>query len=170
MRTKTIYIFLISIPFLIIAACSGSKKTTTSATKTETAKTEAPKAESGPTVSTVPATLPAAPNALALSPSSPYALVGSKPGVIPPTETELNALKFKYPNLKDPTLDKLKAGHVIYTQGACVKCHGTVNIYNFSELDWVRIINDMALRARLSDADKDAVFNYVIAIKTAQPR
>ena len=91
-------------------------------------------------------------------------------GVYPPGTEELTAVQTKYSQFKDVTLETLKEGHVLYTEGACIKCHGPKNIYRHEEIEWVRIIDDMAMRAHISATEKDAVFKYVIAIKAAQSK
>ncbi|MGZ4034131.1 MAG: hypothetical protein ACXVPU_10035 [Bacteroidia bacterium] len=84
-----------------------------------------------------------------------------------PGNEELSAIQAQY---KDVTLDKLKQGYSIYTEGACISCHGAKNIYQFTEVQWKGIIEDMAQRATISDVEKDAVYKYVLAIKAMQPK
>ncbi len=153
---QTTKITLITISALIIAACTAHKKSTTTPSVA--------KAEAAPSTPSVTVASPIGP----AGPANPT--VKSPDGVYAPGNEELTALKAKYPNLKDASLEKLQQGHLIYTKGACIKCHGADNIYRHDELQWSRIIGDMALRARLSDAEKDAVFNYVIAIKASQTK
>ncbi|HXU28038.1 MAG TPA: cytochrome c, partial [Bacteroidia bacterium] len=80
---------------------------------------------------------------------------------------ELSAIQPKYPNV---TLATLQQGFTIYSVGKCINCHGSKNIYNRSETQWKDIMDDMAQRANISDAEKDAVYKYVLAIKAAQPK
>jgi len=84
-----------------------------------------------------------------------------------PGNEELTAIQVQY---KDVTLEKLNEGHAIYTQGACINCHGAKNIYWFGEAQWKEIIEDMAQRSNISDVQKDAVCKYVLAIKATQPK
>ncbi len=84
-----------------------------------------------------------------------------------PGDEELAAIRLRYDEM---TMEKLKQGHTIYTQGACVNCHGAVNIYNYGEERWKTIVDDMAKRAMISAAEKDAVYKYVLAIKATQPK
>jgi len=88
-------------------------------------------------------------------------------GVHAPENEELAAIQSKY---KDVTLDKLKEGHMLYTQSACIQCHAPLNIYAHSEEKWKDIIGDMAQRAQITDSQRDAVYKYVLAIKATQPR
>lgn len=132
----------ISIIILIISACSATKKSTTS---------------SSPAASTT-ATIPVTDN---------FLFTNSPKGIQYPGDEELIAIQVKF---KDVTLDHLKEGHEIYTQGACVGCHTAQNIYQKSEENWKPIIDDMSFRANLSDSQKDAVYKYVLAIKGTQPK
>lgn len=138
-------IFAIAIT-LAIAACASKKNTATS----KSTKTTEPVAATAPPPSTTP----------------PPA-VKSPDGIYPPGNDELTAVKIQFP---DATLDKLKEGHVLYTQSACIGCHGPINIYNIPTANWKQIIGDMAQRARITDSQRDAVYKYVMAIKATQPK
>jgi len=122
----------------IIVACNSTKKSTTST-----------------------AVAPATPT----TPSTPA--VASKPsnGVYAPGNDELVAIQTKFP---DATLDKLKEGYALYAQGPCTNCHGTKNIYAGSDVHWKPVIDNMAEKARLTESQKDAVYKYVMAIRTAK--
>ena len=88
-------------------------------------------------------------------------------GVYPPGEQELTAIQIRY---ADVTSEKLKAGHALYTAGACVGCHSAQGIYQYSETQWKTIMDDMAAKAQLTENEKDAVYKYVLAIKATQPK
>lgn len=88
-------------------------------------------------------------------------------GVFAPRNEELIAIQLQY---KDVTLNTLKDGYLIYTQGACVSCHGAKNIYSYEESQWKHIVDDMAQMAAISDIEKDAVYKYVLSIKATQPK
>lgn len=88
-------------------------------------------------------------------------------GVHEPTQKEYLAIQEKYINV---SLDQLKEGYKIYSQGACINCHEAKNIYKRSDEKWGHIIDDMAEKARLSDSEKDAVTKYVFAIKAGQSK
>jgi hypothetical protein len=105
-------------------------------------------------------TTPAAPANVAI----PKAPKPSNGIYIPGTE-ELEAIQLQY---KDVTLQQLKNGHAIYTEGACVKCHDAKNIYFYNEIVSKNIMDDMAKRSKISDEQKDAVYKYVLAIKATQ--
>jgi hypothetical protein len=145
---KTLKPTLIAMSAIIIAACSTSKKSTTTAIVT-------------PTVASTSASTPTA--AARINP-----LMMSRPSnKIYPGNEELLAIQIQY---KEVTLDKLKEGYSIYSEGACIKCHNAENIYNHSESKWKEIIDDMAQKANLSDSQKDDVYKYVLAIKATQPK
>jgi len=128
---------------LIITACHSTKKSTSVTT-------------SEPSVSVAPP-----PTASVSGPAF------RKPadGIYPPGNEELNAIKIQYADL---TLEKLKEGHLLYTQGACINCHAAQNIYTYGETQWKQIMDNMALKARITEAQKDAVYKYVLAIKAAK--
>ncbi|HEX8517866.1 MAG TPA: cytochrome c [Bacteroidia bacterium] len=136
-------LFIPVIPVLIIAACSTSRTNTRSVTVP------------------VPVTVTSPP------PNDSY-LFG-KPAEVnkAPGNEELAALLPKY---NDLTLGKLEEGHAIYTTGACIGCHGAANVYNYDEIQWKYIIDDMAARASISEAQKDAVYKYVLALKATQAK
>jgi mono/diheme cytochrome c family protein len=100
-------------------------------------------------------------------PSTPLVLMPVANGIYEPGNEELTALQTQY---KDVTLEQLKTGHLLYTQGACINCHGAKNIYTRGVEQWKYIIEDMALRSELSVAQTDAVYKYVLAIKATQPK
>ena len=132
---------------IVIAACKTSKKTKNSG------------AAGSPTATTKTA-------ATETATAGPMLPARSKSGVNPPGAEELAAIQVKY---KDVTMEKLSEGHSIYT-GVCTGCHGTKSIYTRAEEKWQDIINDMAERAKITDAQKDAVYKYVLAVKATQPK
>ena len=83
-----------------------------------------------------------------------------------PGDAQLSAIHVKY---ADATMDQLKKGYGIYTQGACINCHSPKNVYDYNETDWNDILNDMALRASLTNEEKEAVYRYVLSMKATQP-
>lgn len=127
-----------AIAIIIIVACNSTKKSVTTS------------------VSSTPA---ATPSVVIPKPSKP------SNGIYIPGTEELEAIQLQY---KEVTLQQLKNGHAIYTDGACVKCHNAKNIYFYNEIVWKNIIDDMAIKAKISDEQKDAVYKYVLAIKATQ--
>ncbi|WP_317899868.1 hypothetical protein [Aurantibacillus circumpalustris] len=97
--------------------------------------------------------------------AGPIMLSKSQDGIYPPGEEELVALQSRY---KEVTLLQLQEGHALYTKGACINCHEPKNIYRYTEVAWKDIVDDMALKARISSSEKDAVYKYVLAIKAQQ--
>lgn len=134
---------LLSASFIFLLACSPAKKTSTSA-------------------AAAPVT-PAPPAAAA----SPIMMAKSPDGIYPPGNDELAALQTRY---SDVTLAQLSEGHTLYTQSACIGCHKPKNIYKYDEASWKGIIDNMAIQAKITTAQKDAVYKYVLAIKAVQPK
>jgi mono/diheme cytochrome c family protein len=130
---------------LMVVACKTNKKNTSTA-----AATPAPSSTSATTTTT-----------------GPFSPTKSPNGVNAPGSEELAAIQTQYP---DATMDKLKEGHYLYTQGACIKCHGAKNIYKRDVGEWKHIVDEMAVKAKISDTEKDAVYKYVLAIKATQPK
>lgn len=144
---KTFQVSLIAVTAIIILACNTSKKSSSS------------------TVSSVPPATSPAPAAITSTTS--FMVPKSADGIYAPGNPELAAIQTQY---KDLTLDKLNQGYVIYTMGACIKCHGAQSIYMYGETRWKDIIDNMAQKARISDEQKDAVYKYVLSIKATQPK
>lgn len=86
-------------------------------------------------------------------------------GVYTPTEREHAAIQTQYPNT---SLEMLKQGYVIYT-GACTNCHEAKSVYQYTDSDWGSIMTDMAMRARLTDSEKEAVWKFVMAARATNP-
>lgn len=127
---------------LVIAACSPVKKSAASSASAARVSTPTPA-------------------------SDDYLFTKHADGISAPGDAELIAIQALY---KDVTLEKLKDGHFIYTQGACVNCHNAKNIYQLEEANWKNILEDMAQKAAISDVQKDAVYKYVLSIKATQPK
>jgi mono/diheme cytochrome c family protein len=98
--------------------------------------------------------------------SNPLVLVRTT-GLQAPGNEELVAIQAKF---ADVTLDKLKQGYELYTNGACINCHGANNIYNYGVAQWKDLVENMAYKARISDSEKDAVYKYVLSVKATQPK
>jgi hypothetical protein len=88
----------------------------------------------------------------------------TKNGVYSPGNDEVAAIQKQFP---DASMGKLQEGYSIY-KGACTGCHGTKNIYRFSVAEWKKIMDKMAPKAKLNGLQKDAVYQYVLAIKATQ--
>jgi hypothetical protein len=57
----------------------------------------------------------------------------------------------------------------LYTEGACISCHKSFKINDFSVSEWKEILEDMSERAKLTETDKGNIKMYVLAIKAVQP-
>jgi hypothetical protein len=98
--------------------------------------------------------------------SSNMELPSALPNTYAPGETELFAVQLKYP---EATMVQLNEGYAIYTKGACTKCHEVENIYKFNETRWIKIINEMSIKANLSADKKEVVLKYIMSVKATQP-
>jgi hypothetical protein len=78
-----------------------------------------------------------------------------------PGEAQLQKIQTVYP---DATAQTLKEGHAIYI-GACTNCHGKKNMYKRTAEEWEKDVNRMAPKAKITDAQKDALWKYVIAMR-----
>lgn len=91
--------------------------------------------------------------------------VVSADGVFPAGNAELAGVQAKH---KDVTMQALKEGYTLYT-GVCTNCHKAKSIYMRPEHMWPDILTSMAKEANITGAQKDALYKYVLAIKSTQP-
>lgn len=89
----------------------------------------------------------------------------STTGILPPTDEQLTAIKATHP---DATLPVLTEGYNLYV-GTCTDCHGAKSIYRIPTEKWQPIIDNMAKKAKITDAQKDALSKYVFSVKATQP-
>ncbi len=82
----------------------------------------------------------------------------------PSTSDLVKAAQAKWPDITAQTIDE---GKDLYNTGACTGCHGPKNIAKRSEAEWPSIVDRMAHKAKITDAQKDAVLKYVLAMKMA---
>lgn len=59
---------------------------------------------------------------------------------------------------------ELAEGKVLY-ENNCGKCHGLYNPSDFTKEQWVPIVNRMQRKAKITDAQRDLVFNYLVMDK-----
>ncbi len=78
-----------------------------------------------------------------------------------PTEAQLKAVQVRFP---EANMANLQKGHELF-YGKCTNCHGPKNISKRSEKEWLKILNRMAPRAKISAEEKDAVYKYVMSMK-----
>lgn len=50
----------------------------------------------------------------------------------------------------------------------CIECHTLPPIWKYSNEDWPKIVDDMAHRASLKPAERDAVVAYILAARTSE--
>lgn len=122
-----------------IAAACHSSKKSTTSSTASSTPAPAPTASAGPAKTTT--------------------------GILPPTEEQLKAIMAKHP---DATLPALTEGYNLYV-GVCTDCHGAKSIYRISADRWQPIIDNMAKKAKITDAQKDALSKYVFSVKATQP-
>ena len=154
---KPANVVILAIIVVLFAACAASKKNRVT------------KAAPAPVVAAVPPAAPITklPDPPTSSVLNPYLFSKPADGIYAPGSEELNAIEPQYKGL---TIDRLKAGYVLYAQGACTNCHHAKPIYPIKTSDWAGIIDDMAGKAMLTDVQKDAVYMYVMSIKATQPK
>lgn len=138
---------------LILLACNSTKKNSTAKS------TPAPEiiATPAPTVQT---------NTVSAVAIGPFMKPMGYMDNFEPANNDLPAIHEKY---KDVSIETLKQGHSLYI-GVCANCHKAKSIYTRSEQNWLNIINDMAIRANITDSEKDALYKYVLAAKATQPK
>ena len=61
-------------------------------------------------------------------------------------------------------VDKLAQGKTIY-ENSCGKCHALPVPTDFTSVEWVGIMNAMAPKAKLNDAQHQLVYNYAVSVK-----
>ena len=67
-------------------------------------------------------------------------------------------------NKKLITVDYLAKGQTIF-ENSCSKCHDLPNPADHSAQDWVGIMNRMAPKAKLTDAQHEMVYDYIVTSK-----
>ncbi|MCD6066190.1 MAG: hypothetical protein K0S33_1016 [Bacteroidetes bacterium] len=144
MNIKRILLLTLAAIAIGTGACRSSKTTTAAAT---------PPASSTGTTTANP------------TPSGPLLPGKARNGVYAPGAEELSAIQLQFP---EATSEQLREGYLLYMGGACVGCHNAKNIYTYTPVQWKDIITDMAKEAKISDAQKDAVYKYVLAIKATE--
>lgn len=89
------------------------------------------------------------------------------PAIVNPTapgETELSVIIKAYP---ETSIETLNIGHQLYYKGACIECHKPKDIKKFELTEWKNIIDKMAVKAKISDEEKDAVYKYVLSVRAS---
>lgn len=65
---------------------------------------------------------------------------------------------------KTNTGEKLALGKTIF-ENSCGKCHDLPNPTDHSAQDWVGIMNAMAPKAKLNDAQHATVYDYIVSVE-----
>lgn len=77
---------------------------------------------------------------------------------------QLAAARTKFPNATEP---EMKKGKEVYFGTSCTSCHGAKAITNVPAEEWPSIIDRMAIKAKITEEEKDAVLKYVTGVKGA---
>ncbi len=77
----------------------------------------------------------------------------------PISDTELTTAQKKWSDVK---MENLTAGHLVYNS-KCNKCHGLVNIPDYNEAQWEKLIAAMAPKAKLTTQETDDLTKYIYA-------
>ena len=62
------------------------------------------------------------------------------------------------------TAEHLAQGKVVY-DNSCGKCHDLPSPTDHSAQDWVGIMNSMAPKAKLNEAQHQMVYDYIVSVK-----
>ncbi len=93
-----------------------------------------------------------------------YSCGGSKSVPPPPTPPPLNT-KYSVPTVEAKQADSasdLAEGKSLY-ENNCAKCHDLFKPKDFSAEQWKPILLDMQKKAKISDEQRDKIYNYVTA-------
>ena len=78
-----------------------------------------------------------------------------------PTETQLTAVKARFP---DATMEELKRGQAVYT-GPCTRCHGKKDVTVYSEEKLLEIVDNMAVKAKITPEEKQALIRFAVGVR-----
>ena len=65
------------------------------------------------------------------------------------------------------SLAKLRQGRTLFVD-RCIECHTLPALWHYTPKDWEQIVNDMAHRASLKPAERDAVIAYILAVRATE--
>jgi hypothetical protein len=97
--------------------------------------------------------------------SSSTKATGSSTNSLVPGDAELKAIQVKYP---DVNMQMLNDGYAIYT-GPCTKCHRQKKLFKRTEEEWLKSVDKMAPKSKISLSQKDALWKYILAMRAARP-
>jgi len=79
-----------------------------------------------------------------------------------PTTADLGRVSSRYPGL---TLAELQQGRDVY-QSRCGSCHVLYQPSQHGPSEWPHLIGEMAQRAKLTEADRNRVERYLVALSS----
>ena len=59
---------------------------------------------------------------------------------------------------------RLERGRELFVH-RCIECHTLPAMWKYSREDWPKVVNDMAHRASLKPAEREAVIAYILAVR-----
>ena len=65
------------------------------------------------------------------------------------------------------SLVRLERGRTLFVH-RCIECHTLPALWHYTPKDWEQIVNDMAHRASLKPAERDAVIAYILAVRATE--
>lgn len=65
---------------------------------------------------------------------------------------------------KTITAEHLAQGKIVF-ENSCGKCHDLPSPSDHNAQDWVGIMNSMAPKAKLNDAQHQMVYDYIVSVK-----
>lgn len=81
-------------------------------------------------------------------------------------DTQLSAIKDRFP---DASTEELKTGYAVYT-GPCTSCHGAKDVTGYTEEKLLQIVDNMAKKAKITDAEKQALIRFAVAVRATTPK
>lgn len=78
-----------------------------------------------------------------------------------PAGPQIAAAEKRWPGT---TATDLQTGNSIYTT-KCTRCHGNFEVTQFSERKWLHEIDDMSVKANLSQDEKDKLTRYILSLR-----
>ena len=91
---------------------------------------------------------------------------------VPPVTTQMASANSRMKDVDPSTslrtsLAKLERGRTLFVH-RCIECHTLPALWHYTPKDWEQIVNDMAHRASLKPAERDAVIAYILAVRATE--
>ena len=83
---------------------------------------------------------------------------------VPPVTAKMTSANWQR---QDVDLTKLREGRTLFVH-RCIECHTLPALWHYTPKDWEQIVNDMARRASLKPAERDAVIAYILAVRATE--